>query len=70
MTRPSDSVKALLTTLSNIAERSLRQAHGHLSLRLVHPMGSWTVEAGTVPGALIVTLGTPDSSARSKTRRE
>jgi hypothetical protein len=50
----------LIMTLPEIMRQALWKQHRDSSLRLVYPVGEWTVEESECPGALILTLRTPD----------
>jgi hypothetical protein len=49
-----------MMTLPDIVRRSLQARYGDPSMRVVYPVGSWSLERSAVPGNVIVTLRTPD----------
>ncbi|HMM76254.1 MAG TPA: hypothetical protein PJ986_11140 [Gammaproteobacteria bacterium] len=58
---PSEVLQQLVMSLPRVARLALQRRHGDPSLRLVYPLGDWTLEAGadaSVP--LIVNLATAD----------
>ena len=60
LTLPSDCLHALLMTMPEIVRRSLQARFRDPAMRVVYPVGSWTLEKSVVPGNVIVTLRTPD----------
>jgi hypothetical protein len=62
---PSDCLNSLIMTLPDMLRRSLHLRYRDDSIRMVYPVGSWDVEGAPVPGAVIVTLRTPDGFAVS-----
>jgi hypothetical protein len=57
---PTECLNALMMTLPDIVRRSLQARYGDPSMRVVYPVGSWSLERSAVPGNVIVTLRTPD----------
>ena len=56
---PTECLNALMMTLPDIVRRSLQARYGDPSMRVVYPVGSWSLERSAVPGNVIVTLRTP-----------
>lgn len=57
---PSEALQQLVMSLPRVARLALQRRHGDPSLRLVYPLGDWTLEAGDVGLPLIVNLATSD----------
>jgi hypothetical protein len=57
---PTECLNALMMTLPDIVRRSLQARYGDPSMRVVYPVGSWSLERSAVPGNVIITLRTPD----------
>jgi hypothetical protein len=62
---PSECLPALMMTLPEMVRRSLQHRFDDQSMRVVYPVGSWEVERGPRPGAVVVTFRTPDGFAIS-----
>lgn len=56
----TDCLVGLIMTLPEMMRQALFKGHRDTSLRLVYPVGEWTVEQSEQPGMLILTLRTPD----------
>jgi hypothetical protein len=57
---PSECLQALVMTLPEMANQTLRRRHDDPDLRLVFPVESWAVETSTEAQRLIVTFSTAD----------
>jgi hypothetical protein len=57
---PIDCVNALMMTLPSMVAQALRARHRDSSLRMVFPLGQWTVESAAADERVILTLSTPD----------
>ena len=62
---PTDCLNELLMTLPEMVRRSLQARFHDQSIRVVYPVGSWTVDRSIGPGRVVVTLRTPDGFAVS-----
>lgn len=62
---PSESLRSLIMSMPEMMQQALRRRYRDPSLRLVYPLGKWSLETSTEPGKLILTLSTPDSFAVS-----
>jgi len=62
---PSECLNELMMTLPEMVRRSLQARFRDPSLRVVYPVGSWTVDRSIGPGRVVVTLRTPDGFAVS-----
>jgi len=60
VTLPMDCARALLMTLPGMIDRALRTRYGDASMRLVYPMGDWSIESDASSNQRILTLATPD----------
>src|SRR5262249_30793174 len=56
---PSECLNALMMTLPDIVRRALQARYGDPSMRVVYPVGSWSLERSAVPVTVLVTLRTP-----------
>ncbi|MCW5748628.1 MAG: hypothetical protein KIT36_20735 [Alphaproteobacteria bacterium] len=61
LTLPADCLRSLIMTLPRVAAQALRAKYHDDTLRLVYPVGGWTLELATDGRHLILTLRTPDS---------
>jgi len=62
---PSDCLNALLMTLPEMVNRTLQaRFHGQL-MRVVYPVGSWSLDPGVTSGTVVLTLRTLDGFAVS-----
>ncbi len=58
---PSEALQQLVMSLPRVTRLALQRRHGDPSLRLVYPLGDWSLEAGAHTSLpLIVSLATPD----------
>ncbi len=57
---PAECLNALMMTLPEMVQRSLRRRFHDDAMRVVYPVGSWEVEKSPQPAVVIVTLRTPD----------
>jgi len=57
---PSDCLHALMMTVPEMVRRSLQARFRDPSMRVVYPLGSWSLERSVVSGSVIVTLSTDD----------
>jgi hypothetical protein len=57
---PPDCVSALIMTLPGIMQQLVRLKHRDPSLRVVYPLGGWTVEQASDGESLILSLRTGD----------
>lgn len=57
---PAETLLQLIMTLPRMAEQVFRRRFRDDSLRVVYPVGGWTIEGSSEPGKLILTLRTPD----------
>jgi hypothetical protein len=57
---PVECLNALMMTLPGMLAQALRAQHRDSSLRMVFPVGEWSVESAAAGDLLILTLGTPD----------
>lgn len=55
-----DDLGNLLMTLPGLIEAALQRRYGDAAFRFAYPIRSWKVKEAADPGALIVTLNTPD----------
>src|SRR5262245_61705089 len=62
---PSECLHALQMTLPEMVRRALQARFPDQAMRVVYPLGSWTLERSHEPGTVIVTLRTPDGFAVS-----
>src|SRR5262245_43925640 len=62
---PADCLRSLIMSLPEMMQQALRRRYQDPSLRLVYPLGNWSLEASTEPGKLILTLSTGDGFAVS-----
>jgi hypothetical protein len=60
LTLPSECINQLLMTLPSMARLALRARYGDGTLRIVYPIGQWTIERAGGHRAVVVTFGTPD----------
>jgi hypothetical protein len=60
ITLPTDCLKQLVMTMPCIAAEALRKQHGGGEMRLVYPLGDWSLSTTESETHLILTLGTPD----------
>ena len=60
ITLPTDCLKQLVMTMPCIAAEALRKQHGSGEMRLVYPLGDWSLSTTDADTHLILTLGTPD----------
>ncbi|HJQ57326.1 MAG TPA: hypothetical protein VJ890_10490 [Vineibacter sp.] len=61
LTLPADCLRALVMTLPRVAAQALRAKYRDDSLRLVYPIGGWSLEVANGNRQFILTLRTPDS---------
>jgi hypothetical protein len=57
---PVECLKSLLMTLPHAMEQALQAKYGDDTLRLVYPLGDWSLQAAEGTERLIMTLSTPD----------
>ena len=57
---PVDCLRSLLMTLPNVIERALRAKYGDHTLKVVYPMGGWSLHTAEGSENLILTVTTPD----------
>jgi hypothetical protein len=57
---PSDCLGRLVMTAPEMMRQALQRRHRDPSLRLVYPVGEWSIEACGSADVLILTLTTPD----------
>jgi hypothetical protein len=62
---PSESLQSLIMSMPEMMQQALRRRYQDPSLKLVYPLGKWSLETSTEPGKLILTLSTPDGFAVS-----
>ena len=62
---PLACLTQLLMTLPEIQAQALRARHGDPNLRIVYPVGPWTLEASNDPAKVILTLSTADGFTTS-----
>jgi hypothetical protein len=62
---PSESLRSLIMSMPEMMQQALRRRYRDPSLRLVFPLGNWSLETSTEPGKLILTLSTSDGFAVS-----
>jgi hypothetical protein len=67
---PIDCLKAMMMSLPEMMRQALHRRFGDPSLRLVYPLGDWTLESSNDPGTLILSLATPDGFQISFALRE
>src|SRR5262245_15461473 len=60
ITLPTDCLNQLVMTMPCIAAEALRKRYRDGSLRLVYPLGDWSLATSDGDTHLILTLGTPD----------
>ena len=60
LTLPADCLKALLMTLPQLAAQALRTKYRDDTLKVVYPIGDWSLQLASDGVHLILTLGTPD----------
>ncbi len=60
ITLPTECLKQLIMTMPCIAAEALRKQYGDNNMRLVYPLGDWSLSATENDAHLILTLGTPD----------
>jgi hypothetical protein len=58
---PFDALTGLLMTLPRMLQSALDERFPDGSLRVVHPLGPWLLEAAAGDNGLILKLGTPDA---------
>ena len=57
---PVDCLRSLLMTLPNVIEKALKARYQDDTLKIVYPMGSFTLEAAAGSDSTILTMNTPD----------
>lgn len=57
---PVDCLRSLLMTLPNVIEQALQARYGDDTLKVVYPMGGWSLEAAAGSSSTILTMTTPD----------
>lgn len=57
---PVDCLRSLMMTLPDAIERALRARYGDQTLKVVYPMGSWSLHTAAGSEGMILTLATPD----------
>jgi hypothetical protein len=57
---PVDCLRSLLMTLPNVIERALRARYGDHTLKVVYPIGGWSLHSAEGSEDLILTVTTPD----------
>lgn len=60
VTLPSVCLNQLLMTLPRMALMALRARHGDDSLRIVYPIGEWSLERAAQQQVVVATFRTPD----------
>ena len=58
---PADCVKSLLKTLPGAVEQALKAEYRCDTLKPVHPVGGWSLQAAAAAEGVILTLSTPDN---------
>jgi hypothetical protein len=61
LTLPAECLRSLVMTLPRLAAQALRAKFRDDSLRLVYPVGGWTLELATEDKKFILTMRTPDN---------
>lgn len=67
---PVDCLRSLLMTLPNAIESALRARYGDDTLKVVYPMGDWSLHAAVGSKGMILTIATPDGFKVSFTLTE
>ena len=57
---PIECLRSLLMTLPGVIEQALKVRYRDDTLKLVYPMGGWTLQAAAGSSSMILTLTTPD----------
>lgn len=57
---PVDCLRALLMTLPHVIEKALKARYKDDTLKVVYPMGSFSLEAAAGSNRTILTMNTPD----------
>lgn len=57
---PTECLRSLLMTLPNVIERALKARYQDDTLKVVYPMGGWSLEAAAGSTSMILTMTTPD----------
>ena len=57
---PVDCLQALLMTLPGLIEQALKARYSDDTLKLVYPVGEWSLQGAAGDDRLILTLATPD----------
>ena len=60
VTLPIECLRSLLMTLPGVIEQALKARYRDDTLKLVYPMGGWTLQAAAGTSNMILTLTTPD----------
>jgi hypothetical protein len=60
MVLPVDCLRSLLMTLPGLIEQALKARYSDDTLKLVYPVGDWSLQAAAGDDRLILTLATPD----------
>lgn len=60
MTLPVECLRSLMMTLPDVIERALRARHGDHTLKVVYPMGGWSLHTAAGSDGVILTIMTPD----------
>ncbi len=60
LTLPSECLKALLMTLPRLTAQALRAKYRDETLKVVYPVGDWSLHLASDGVHRILTLGTPD----------
>jgi hypothetical protein len=60
ITLPSECLNQLVMTMPCIAAEALRKRYRNSTMRLVYPLGDWSLAATDCSSRLILTLKTPD----------
>ncbi len=64
---PVDCLRSLMMTLPDAIERALRARHGDDTLKVVYPMGGWSLHTAEGSQGMILTITTPDGFSVSFT---
>ena len=57
---PTDCLRSLLMTLPNVIEQALKARYRDDTLKIVYPMGGFSLQAAAGSDSLILTMTTPD----------
>lgn len=60
MILPVDCLRSLLMTLPHVIDSALKVRHGDDTLKVVYPIGDWSLHAAEGSQGTILTIATPD----------